>query len=62
MWQPIETAPKDMTRIILAKYSRRPTMLVWVTEDGWDDEEGEWCDKPTLDPTHWMPIPEDPPE
>lgn len=57
-WQPIETAPKDPDRFL----------LLWV-EDGYP-VLGEWagfCRKRwidnagySIDPTHWMTLPEPP--
>ena len=70
-WQPIETAPKDGTRILVNFHGR-------VKEVFWDDPYGEnmtfaiWCvddDKhgpyplrgySEGDDTHWMPLPEPP--
>lgn len=66
-WQPIETAPKDGARILLA-----PLMVV----ASWDFGDEEWIiavqefDDPRIGklmychyaegPTHWMPLPEPP--
>lgn len=63
-WQPIETAPKDGTRILGAwpsflkknEWFIQPVFFVcgvWL--HGWDEDE----DQP-LKPTHWMPIPTPP--
>lgn len=69
VWQPIETAPKDGTRILFALpyvwcgYWRceRPVGMpdyrwdeTWI---GWTREAFE--DRP-LNPTHWMPLPDPP--
>lgn len=66
-WQPIETAPKDGTSVLLC---RRDQMQVasfgessvfgkkqWVYGEIWDDynTRAEFDD-----PTHWMPLPEPP--
>jgi hypothetical protein len=61
-WQPIETAPKDGTPILIT----RPTE--WQCEEGWhvvrwDDDwwqvhDGKFdCPLRGPDPTHWMPLP-----
>lgn len=71
-WRPIETAPKDGTRILLIKvgwdtYEGRlgHTNYVWWGVIGyWSEEWGNWNDgvEPSglADPTHWMPLPEPP--
>ena len=72
-WQPIETAPKDGTRILLAhhqnKYENLPP-LIWVIDGQWganwrtgDDYQPHWHHDRKLrlvSPTHWMPLPEPP--
>ena len=63
MWQPIETAHKDGTHIILyARHSHMPygqmIVLSGCYKNGW------WEDCPgnasPLEATHWMPLPEAP--
>lgn len=59
-WQPIETAPKDGTRILVwsQEYGGRgPLVLFWMDE--------HWREPANLlslrvPPTHWMPIPPPP--
>lgn len=64
-WQPIETAPKDGSNIILGC----PTYVdagYWEA-DGWalypDDSapHTDYCVRFHPAPTHWMPLPEPPP-
>lgn len=63
-WQPIETAPKDGTKILgawpqLRKHkwwTIQPIFFYcgnWI--HGWDEDEDL-----ALHPTHWMPLPEPP--
>lgn len=58
-WQPIDTAPKDGTHILLWTPSVRVV-------GRWDDEAyepGEWRCIPKgygIEPTHWMPLPDPP--
>jgi hypothetical protein len=64
-WQPIETAPKDGTRI-LGTQGRYVALFRWRTvdeaqrrdyvKDGWRDENGWFADNLT----HWMPLPDPP--
>lgn len=74
-WQPIETAPKDGTAIML--YSPGKNGGRWITR--WKEPEVQWVvvkdgpeilsgdmeKKPRRDrippPTHWMPLPAPPP-
>lgn len=66
-WRPIETAPKDGARIILAKivgHPAHPTSLWWACAGHWSDRWGNWNDgvEPCglAGPTHWMPLPPPP--
>lgn len=70
MWQPIETAPKDGTAILIAcNYDRMGKARVtlawwdgkWLESQYWDDNDEEWIDCVCqFKPTHWMPPPEPP--
>jgi hypothetical protein len=53
-WQPIETAPKDGTWILVLGGLRPPLAVHWLVGD-WVDSYG--C---TYSPQHWMPLPEAP--
>ena len=65
-WKPIETAPKDGTRIIaLVDGSQR--IVAWTKTShvplyGWClvDQGAEDCE--LCSPTYWMPLPDDPKE
>lgn len=61
-WQPIETAPKDGTEVLLAYpgglvKSGKWTLFGGAYEDHWADGK-----RPRFgsDPTHWMPLPAPP--
>ena len=67
-WQPIETAPKDGTRILVpypifdpgnltASPDRYEIIVVHWREVGWVSD-GAWMLHE--DPTHWMPLPPPP--
>ena len=67
VWRPIETAPKDGTKILLGKiagHPDHPTALWWATSGFWSDKWGNWNDgiEPAglASPTHWQPLPEPP--
>ena len=58
-WQPIETAPKDGTEILA--WSRREGVFVvfWYTlMGGWCWTAHDLDGDETMNPTHWMPLPE----
>jgi hypothetical protein len=59
-WQPIETAPKDGTLILVW----RAAVLDRVAHHGidmWSDKsQAWWSSLPSQQPTHWMPLPEPP--
>lgn len=65
-WQPIETAPKDGTEILVARAGYG--MAVVSFRDGEWCNAGEWCfagdvgwgGSMDVEPTHWMPLPEPP--
>lgn len=60
-WQPIETAPKDGTRVLLFRRGWAESVSVgwwgglWET---WNVAGGITSE--FVHPTHWMPIPEPP--
>lgn len=56
-WQPISTAPKDLTVILVWDMSGRTgeIELAYWERDRWSNYEGF-----TIEPTHWMPLPEPP--
>lgn len=61
IWQPIETAPKDRTEILL--YRDGVVYHGWWGKqssgrNGWIHERG-WFPTASL-PTHWMPLPPPP--
>jgi hypothetical protein len=70
-WEPIETAPKNGTNVLLAFPEWREAVISYYVVDeryrngtleyrseGW---RGSWCDTPGFrhdpGPTHWMPLP-----
>jgi len=57
-WQPIETAPKDGTLVLVCVNSQnfeKPFVYIrgWYPSFGWDGDGAEKV-------THWMPLPEPP--
>jgi hypothetical protein len=61
-WRPIETAPKDGTRVLLGSPEMDAEIAGWAPHTGdkqgrgaWDRGDGSWVYNP--DPTHWMPLP-----
>ena len=69
-WQPIETAPRDGTRILLFSQKYGPSTGHWSEQkelqEGYFPVEGHWKMHSVLNkeekPTHWMPLLEPPKE
>ncbi len=61
-WQPIVTAPRDGTQIILAQFIGKdePYIIGGWYEPGIADRCWYDFDSQSIGPTHWMPIPPDP--
>jgi hypothetical protein len=63
-WQPIETAPKDGTDVLL--WVPDGTYFSLMMTGSYEGEDMGWCDNargsPGFDPTHWMPLPPPPTE
>lgn len=67
-WQPIETAPKDGTRILAFMVDRAeirkgfpPAELDGIDVIYWSTiHNGGWVSHRFGSPTHWMPLPEPP--
>lgn len=58
-WQPIETAPKDYTNILVwndgGAHRDGWVSIAYWNDDGWISPFGG-----EYDPTHWQPLPEPP--
>lgn len=67
-WQPIATAPRDGTRVLLGPAFPGPPIDEAVVVGYWDRDEAHeggqcWRDvevSERLEPTHWMPLPDPP--
>jgi hypothetical protein len=74
-WQPIETAPKDGTPILIWQPDRDPkpndgycddhryAIGYWrLAHPGWTINATPWGNRnsASVNPTHWMPLPEPP--
>ena len=57
-WQPIETAPKDGTKVLLSN-QRRVDSSRWVGQTA-VGPVGHWLGEWYAPPTHWMPLPNPP--
>jgi hypothetical protein len=56
-WQPIETAPKDGTNVLVwCPYRRIPVAATWQTAEFY------WVElyQGSVTPTHWIPLPDPP--
>lgn len=59
-WQPIETGPKDGTKVLIvyeAAAGLRVTQAQW---NGNEYHRGWYCDVGFVPATHWMPMPPPP--
>lgn len=63
-WRPMETAPKDGSRILLAKivgHPSHPTALWWAVAGHWSEKWSNWNDdvEPCglASPNYWQPLP-----
>jgi hypothetical protein len=64
-WQPIETAPKDGTRLLGYDVESSDMAVVYWCEKPWTREWrlvvcGGWAEDDEWEPTHWMPLPDPP--
>jgi hypothetical protein len=61
-WQPIETAPKDGTEVLL--WVPDGTYFALMMTGSYEGCAMGWCDNvrgsPGFEPTHWMPLPRPP--
>ena len=60
-WRPIETAPKDGTRILVIDTNQSVHYVRWTLFSNlWQDVHGDvWRDS-FIELTHWMPLPQPP--
>lgn len=58
-WQPISTAPRDGTRVILVEADKPGEACIgWWIEGQWRDYGDIGCNGlEDFLPTHWMPVP-----
>ncbi len=56
-WQPIETAPKDGSNLLVVSANGRAMRIARFNGMyGWQVTPGQW----SITPTHWMQLPEPP--
>jgi len=64
-WQPIETAPKDGTDILVAFPKNVGWLQIvrwWEKKTGFQWVDGYTCKRIWNSPTHWQPLPPPPKE
>ena len=63
-WEPIETAPKDGTAILVCgRYPHYRKELAIIRIQWWDTQTDKWANvSDPIIPTHWMPLPDLPEE
>jgi len=60
-WQPIATAPKDGTTVLLFAPGWDSAKTGWTFgKDDWQDCPFHHHGYPAYEPTHWMPLPAPP--
>lgn len=56
-WRPIETAPKDVARVVLwCNYRYGPLKGNWIATGCWYNAGWRTIDGTPIYPTHWQPI------
>lgn len=55
-WQPIETAPKDGSKVLILELDSVHDAVYLSRKDIWVSPDGAYG----YDPTHWMPMPDPP--
>ena len=62
-WQPIETAPKDGTGVLVFRPLAPTKRMIGIDGRRPNQFDGEWANsRPGEQPTHWQPLPPPPPE
>lgn len=60
-WQPIETAPKDGTPLLLGFPNNCHALVGHCEDDLWGQLDEDFGFEPwPMAPTHWMPLPNPP--
>jgi len=67
-WQPIETAPRDGTKILVSGVVKKQAItrhVLWDADSAyrahpWQSAEHDWKHYDTSSFTHWQPLPEPP--
>ncbi len=64
-WRPVLSAPRDASRILVARRGEEPWIAHWSESENsldggyWVDDDIE-CARYGHEPTHWQPLPEPP--
>lgn len=61
-WKPIETAPKDGTRVLVWSQRIGCVEICWWDGDDWESMNGLYAPHCGDEPTHWMLLPSLPQE
>ncbi len=57
-WQDISTAPKDGTKVLC--YTIKGVIIMHWHQPGNPTARAFWTGEKSVQPTHWMPLPEPP--